>query len=133
MTVAMCDLDHFKNLNDTYGHDFGDHVLKQFSELCKSSFRKQDIVARFGGEEFVILLVDLDATAAFDVFDRARENWQKMGETMEGNNCRSTVSIGITSMLNQDQDLDTMIKRADELLYVCKKAGRNIVKSDSPD
>lgn len=130
LAIAMCDLDHFKNLNDTFGHDFGDEVLKLFSDLCEYSFRKQDIVARFGGEEFVILLVDLNENEAFEVLDRVRDGWQKIGENINDKNCKSTVSIGFTSMNNQDQDLDTMIKRADELLYVCKRSGRNVVKYD---
>jgi len=131
LSVAMCDLDHFKNLNDSYGHDFGDEVLKLFSQLLKDSFRKQDVFSRFGGEEFVILLVDTNAEEAFEVFDRVRDSWQKIANTINGTQCMSTVSIGVTSRFDNDQDLDVMIKRADELLYVCKESGRNIVKHDT--
>jgi diguanylate cyclase (GGDEF)-like protein len=130
LSIAMCDLDHFKNLNDSYGHDFGDEVIRQFSQLCKGNFRAQDISSRFGGEEFVILLVEVSIDEAFEIFDRMRASWQKIADTINGSHCQSTVSIGVTSMLNDDPDLDVMIKRADELLYVCKEAGRNIVKSD---
>ncbi len=131
LCMAMCDLDHFKKLNDTYGHDFGDDVLTLFSDVCGQAFRKQDLLARFGGEEFVILLVNIALPDAKNIVDRMRGNWQRQADTINTNQCQSTVSIGITQMRADDADADVLIKRADELLYVCKASGRNIVKSDT--
>jgi diguanylate cyclase (GGDEF)-like protein len=133
LSLAMCDLDFFKKLNDNYGHDFGDDILQLFSKVCNDTFRQVDIKARFGGEEFVILLVNIDFPEAINVVDRMRENWQKAAFEVNGTQCKSTVSIGITQINLDYADLtddyiDEAIKRADKLLYKCKELGRNTVE-----
>ncbi len=131
LAVAMCDLDFFKKLNDSYGHDFGDEVLKQFSKTCEESLRDQDLVARFGGEEFVILLVDTPMDAVVSLLDRFRASWQSVGNTIKDQQCQSTVSIGVTQLQVSDVDLNALLKRADDLLYQGKESGRNNVSSDA--
>lgn len=131
--LAMCDLDFFKKLNDNYGHDFGDEILKLFSKVCNDTFRKQDIQARFGGEEFVILLTNIGFSEAISVVERMRDNWQRMASEVSGIPCQSTVSIGITELKLDsgeisDESIDNAIKRADQLLYKCKELGRNRVE-----
>lgn len=131
--LAMCDLDFFKKLNDNYGHDFGDEILKLFSKVCNDTFRKQDIQARFGGEEFVILLTNIGFSEAISVVERMRDNWQRMASEVSGIPCQSTVSIGITELKLDsgeisDKSIDNAIKRADQLLYKCKELGRNRVE-----
>lgn len=132
-SLAMCDLDFFKKLNDNYGHDFGDDILKLFSSVCHDTFRKQDLQARFGGEEFVILLTNIGFSEAISVVERMRENWEKTASEVNGIPCQSTVSIGITTINLEttdinDESLDDAIKRADQLLYKCKELGRNRVE-----
>ena len=128
VSLAMCDLDFFKKLNDNYGHDFGDDILKLFSEVCNDTFRKQDLKARFGGEEFVILLVNISFQEAITVVDRMRDNWQKAAFEVNNIPCESTVSIGITELDLENANIDEAIKRADKLLYKCKELGRNRVE-----
>lgn len=131
LAVAMCDLDFFKRLNDTFGHDFGDDVLVQFSESFAEALRDQDMVARFGGEEFVVLLENTTMDVVLTIMERFRSMWQIKGESINNQKCSSTVSIGVTNIMPEDSDIDDMIKRADKLLYVCKESGRNNVSSDA--
>ncbi len=131
LALAMCDLDLFKQLNDNYGHDFGDEVLRQFSSACEGALRDQDMVARFGGEEFVILLVNTEMEAVLTILERFRKSWQSIGHTINGQECLSTVSIGVAQLQDSDNDIDDVLKRADDLLYVCKASGRNNVSSDA--
>ncbi len=131
LAVAMCDLDFFKRLNDTFGHDFGDDVLVEFADNCVKTLRDQDVVARFGGEEFVILLTNTSMDVVLSIMERFRQSWQVKGENISNQKCSSTVSIGVTQIMSSDSDIDDMIKRADKMLYVCKESGRNNVSSDA--
>ncbi len=131
LAIAMCDLDYFKKLNDTYGHDFGDEVLKRFALVCDETFRDQDLVARFGGEEFVIMLVNTLASNAMNTLERFRKTWMSIADTLHNQQCQSTVSIGVTQLQPRDKNIDELIKRADKLLYICKDTGRNNVSSDT--
>lgn len=130
LSIVTCDLDHFKRLNDNFGHDFGDAVLKAFSSACRSTFRKQDLPARFGGEEFVIGVVNADQNEAETIAERLRKSWQDIGREIEGEACLSTVSIGVAQLREEDEDIDSVIKRADQHLYYAKENGRNQVCGD---
>jgi len=88
-------------------------------------------VARFGGEEFVILLVNTEMEAVLTILERFRKSWQSIGHTINGQECLSTVSIGVAQLQDSDNDIDDVLKRADDLLYVCKASGRNNVSSDA--
>jgi len=125
MTVAMLDIDFFKKVNDTHGHDAGDVVLKQVSGALKGELRDADIVARLGGEEFCVAALDMNPAKASDVFERLRAAVEDMKIDVEGNIIPVTISIGIA---NQKTDsLEAMINDADEALYQAKEGGRNRV------
>lgn len=124
-SVLMIDADHFKRVNDTYGHKTGDKVLIELSATTERSLRQDDIVARYGGEEFVVFLPDLSAEEAKVVADRLRETISKIVVySDQGAQVTFTVSIGISSSLISD-NIDTLIKTSDEALYRAKENGRN--------
>lgn len=120
--VLILDIDHFKNVNDTYGHPIGDQTLCTFTSLCKECLRDSDLLGRLGGEEFIILLSDISKTTALNIAERIREKIQNCDIIPMG--VRITVSIGITSFSNGDSE-DTLLKRADTALYTAKNNGRN--------
>lgn len=124
-SLLMLDIDHFKKINDNFGHDAGDLVLQQAADLILSSVRAGDFVFRIGGEEILILLVEIDKNGAFKVAETIREHVAsmpfKIGSTKTTN---ITISIGVTSY-NGHPDYQTAIKNADDALYVAKTTGRN--------
>ena len=125
--LFMIDADHFKNVNDTYGHAVGDLVLQALADCCRRTLRESDIVARFGGEEFVILLPEAAIENAHRVAERLRIKISKLvvkGE--QGQDVQFTVSIGLVSSKVSD-NIAEMLKMADEALYVAKENGRNRV------
>ena len=125
VVVAMLDIDHFKRVNDTFGHGAGDAVLRQISTLLAARFRASDIVSRFGGEEFCVLATDMNPADASWVFEDLRQSFEASPVRFDGQDIRCTVSIGLcTSPLD---GLEAMIKAADDALYVSKNEGRNRV------
>ena len=125
LSLAMLDVDHFKKINDAYGHAAGDEVLRRLAGLLKTSFRKSDLTARFGGEEFIVLGVDMKIDRAGEVFDNFRQSFQDTVVEYEGRRISAAISIGVTS--DKGSTLEGMISRADDLLYQAKKQGRNRV------
>lgn len=124
-SVLMIDADHFKRVNDTYGHKTGDKVLIELSSTAERSLRQDDIVARYGGEEFVVFLPELSAEEAKVVADRLRETISKIVVySDQGEQVTFTVSIGISSSAISD-NIDMLIKTSDEALYRAKENGRN--------
>jgi diguanylate cyclase (GGDEF)-like protein len=123
LSVAMIDLDHFKHINDAYGHDAGDTVLKEFAVLLKSMCRQEDFAARFGGEEFIMFLPHATAKEALAAGDRLRH--ALVNKDILKNRQKVTASVGIACIANEDQPED-LIKRADQALYAAKEAGRNM-------
>jgi len=117
----MIDIDHFKRINDTYGHAIGDEVLKKVSSELQNQLRKVDLVARWGGEEFIALLPETEIVEAVSVAEKLRE---KIEMLIHENNEVVTISIGI-SMLEESESIDSWINRADKALYHAKKQGRN--------
>jgi diguanylate cyclase (GGDEF)-like protein len=128
LSIALLDIDFFKKINDTYGHDAGDVVLQHLSAIMQKRFRKTDIVARLGGEEFCILLVNDHCEESFTIFDNLRKTIAESEAVVNGIHIRFTVSIGVCTRLANS--LEEMIKQADLLLYQAKEGGRNRVKSD---
>lgn len=125
--LFMIDADHFKNVNDTHGHAVGDLVLQALANCCRMTLRESDIVARFGGEEFVILLPEVSLENAHRVAERLRIKISKIVVKNEQNeDVRFTVSIGLVSSTVTD-NIEEMLKMADEALYVAKENGRNKV------
>jgi diguanylate cyclase (GGDEF)-like protein len=127
-TIAMLDIDHFKKINDTFGHDAGDTALKVAARFIYGCMRRADIVARFGGEEFCILATNMKEGATFDFFDQLRRDLSEKVIEVEGGEISMTISIGVTNKLGDS--LEETINRADELLYKAKQTGRNRVIMD---
>jgi len=125
ITVAMLDIDHFKLINDTFGHDAGDGVLRRVGALMQDRFRTSDVVARFGGEEFCVIAANLDRDAAYDLFDSFRRSFNEQVFEIQNQRVPITISIGITTVM--EESLDAMIMAADEQLYRAKQQGRNCV------
>ena len=124
-TAVMIDIDKFKVVNDTYGHDAGDLVLHQFAQFLKNSVRDQDLVVRWGGEEFIVALPDTNVKQGYVVMDRLREIWAGRAMSMpNGEIYKSTFSAGVAQYKGQGHDV---IKEADELMYIAKNSGRNKV------
>jgi diguanylate cyclase (GGDEF)-like protein len=126
--AALIDADHFKRINDTWGHQVGDQALKAIADTLTASLRKSDIVARYGGEEFVCLAVLKAPADAKLVFERVRANLEAIELEAAGERVRITASVGVT--LSLEDDLDAMLQRADEAVYKAKEAGRNRVVID---
>lgn len=126
--VAMIDIDHFKRINDTWGHDAGDEVLRVVGALLHERFRSSDIVARYGGEEFCVIASNLSSITALDLFDEFRKSLEKMIIEIGETKVSVTVSIGITTKVTDH--VETMISAADHLLYQAKHEGRNRVLID---
>lgn len=124
--VLMLDIDHFKRINDSYGHAAGDAVLSAFGERLRASVRPEDCVGRLGGEEFAALLLNLPSERAAQVADRLREHWQDQCVRVHGQVLSATVSIGVCTFQPSEQvDLEAMLRHADQALYAAKNAGRN--------
>ncbi len=124
--LLYLDIDHFKKVNDTYGHQVGDRVLMQFALECKNLFRDGDIIGRLGGEEFAILLPHTSIKAAIQVAERLRQRIEDM-EVKAREIVKVTTSIGV-SAVGDGIDLEESIRRADVALYIAKSAGRNQVE-----
>ncbi len=127
--VLMLDMDHFKAVNDEYGHDIGDKVLKELSRILMETVRESDLVIRYGGEEFIVLLVgvkdEFDAMAvANKIGKKVRENEI---DVYAGNKLRKTISIGLSMFPDDSSSLDTAMKNADIALYEAKNSGRDKV------
>jgi PAS domain S-box/diguanylate cyclase (GGDEF) domain len=130
-SVLMLDIDLFKKVNDTYGHDAGDEVLRVLAKVVMSAGGKLDIFARWGGEEFVAVLPDKDAEQARDAAEQLRAKFERQDFThtwRTGNAIPFTVSIGVATRAPDERDFDTVLKRADKALYEAKGTGRNRVK-----
>jgi diguanylate cyclase (GGDEF)-like protein len=127
LSLIMFDLDHFKQVNDSYGHLAGDYVLKQLATVIKGKIRREDIMARYGGEEFAIILPEIDATNTVQFAEKIRKLVEKTTFRFEDAKITVTVSIGVATCRDTD-DAALLIKRADENLYEAKSAGRNLVK-----
>jgi len=127
LSLAIIDIDKFKNINDTYGHLFGDMVLKTTAKLIKNRFRAGDIVSRLGGDEFCFMGIMGDE--AINIFESLRKHISSCDFSDSENSINITISVGIT--LKKADSVESMIKKADEMLYKCKNLGRNIVCADS--
>jgi diguanylate cyclase (GGDEF)-like protein len=125
----MIDIDHFKDINDTYGHLVGDMILKEAAGLIMGSIRTYDIVGRYGGEEFLVVLPDTDFENTFTLAERVRKNIAGSLHKKAGVPIKApiTVSIGITSSSADDLSANDLILRADNSLYTAKRQGRNRV------
>jgi len=125
MSIMMLDLDHFKAVNDNFGHQAGDRALKSAAENFKQQLRITDFIGRIGGEEFLVILPDTDINSAYALAERIRLALEQ--QTTENPSIPScTASLGVAQCLSTD-DLHSLIQRADEALYQAKSNGRNCV------
>lgn len=124
LNALLIDIDHFKTINDTYGHLAGDEVLRNFAQHLRASMRQSDIICRWGGEEFIILLKDTDSASAQLLAEKIRLQTELQRYPFAGVNLHATISLGLTQ-LRMDDSLDSLIGRADRALYRAKESGRN--------
>lgn len=127
LTVAMIDVDHFKQVNDTYGHDVGDRLLIHLGMIAKSVLRESDTLVRYGGEEFLVILPESDVRGAEYVLNRLREMVAKSPLMYTNKRIEVTISAGL-SQLQDGENGHNLVLRADQALYQAKQAGRNCVK-----
>ena len=124
-SMAMLDIDFFKKVNDTYGHQYGDYVLKTVADLMKQSFRKTDLLYRYGGEELVMIMPETNIEGAVIPTQRLRRAVEDYDFDYNGVKAKITVSIGLTMNYAEFNKAEEMIKSADEALYKAKESGRN--------
>jgi len=131
LACLVIDIDHFKKVNDTYGHDIGDKVITVVSKLMILNTRTKDHIGRIGGEEFAVIMPKTDAEAAYQIADRLRENISQHGISFNHNDSevtiKVTVSIGLSYLSDENENIHTLLKRADTALYEAKNNGRNQV------
>gem|GEM_PF-626236 len=123
----MLDLDHFKQINDTYGHQMGDHVLQEFAKRCKNSVREMDLIGRYGGEELIIILPETNIITALQIAERICESVAEAPIKIPDGEINATVSVGVAAKDDNTTQLETLIARADQAMYIAKHKGRNRV------
>jgi diguanylate cyclase (GGDEF)-like protein len=127
IAVVMIDIDHFKQINDSFGHEAGDEVLKKIAETLKESFGEMDLISRFGGEEFCILMGNRNKSRIYQHLEKLRSNIEQQVISSGTETVNVTVSIGASTEADR---LESMIKKADDMLYKAKRGGRNRVVMD---
>ena len=125
LSLILLDVDHFKDVNDTYGHQKGDEILIAFASLLKKACRANDIAARYGGEEFVMVLPQSNAQGAFKIAERVREEMMKISFTGNESNFAVTVSCGVAEFNKDYESINKLIAAVDQALYEAKNGGRN--------
>ncbi len=133
ISVLMIDSDNLKQVNDTHGHEAGNRLLRQLAERIQAELRYTDVPARYGGDEFVVLLPETPSQGAADVAERIRESMAGKPLVYEGQAVKSTVSIGVASFPEDGHTVDALVARADRALYKAKNNGRNCVVCFTPD
>lgn len=123
LSLLMIDIDDFKTLNDTYGHQKGDDVLRKIGEILLDTVRKSDIACRYGGEELSVIMPHTDMETAFDVAERIR----KTIENTDIDGIKTTISIGVSETTESLKDAEELVKQADDALYLAKNEGKNRV------
>jgi diguanylate cyclase (GGDEF)-like protein len=127
MSLVMFDIDHFKKINDSYGHLAGDYVLKHLAQTVKTRIRREDCFARYGGEEFSIVLPEIDGLNSKPFAEKIRQLVEATEFKFENTTMPVTISMGVATMDMDSTDPQALIKRADERLYEAKSSGRNCV------
>ena len=125
--LIMCDLDHFKNVNDTYGHLVGDEVLKIAAKRMSNVIREGALIARYGGEEFIVMLTDMSYASAVNTAARMQKTIEESRFMISSQSIKVTVSIGVSTLQNPNETLSDLIYKADTALYTAKATGRNKV------
>ncbi len=131
MSFVIVDVDFFKSVNDTYGHDIGDEVLKEFATRLASNVRGVDLACRYGGEEFVVVMPDTDLSFAYMVAERLRQEVAEKPFKVGGTELNLTISIGLAISEGENDTPEALLRRADQALYRAKRDGRNRVVADA--
>lgn len=126
-TLVMFDIDHFKKVNDTYGHPAGDAVIKRVAQILRDHVRDVDIAGRYGGEEFSVLLPDTEKTGGRVFAERLRQAIEAQEVIHDGHTIKFTISLGVADLSQPASEYKTLIEWADQALYASKKGGRNLV------
>ncbi len=124
VTIGLSDLDHFKEINDTWGHQAGDAVMRAFVEMARNTIRKSDVIGRWGGDEFLILALGERRNEVNPIFERIRSRAEEMTVDAGGNAIRYTVSIGVATA-SRGESVEDLLQRADLALYSVKNCGKN--------
>ena len=127
LSAIMLDIDHFKQVNDTHGHAVGDHVLKEVADCCSQAMRKEDVLGRYGGDEFAIMLPESNLVATCQVAERLRQRIAQKPIDTEVGPVTVTVSLGVSTLDDECSKPETLLANADQALYVAKRSGRNRV------
>jgi len=130
MALMYLDIDHFKTINDTYGHQAGDEALCEFSKRLSASVRKTDHVARLSGDEFVIIIEEMKSTEEAEIVARKVIQAMEVEFSLGGTQYQVTTSIGIAILREDDAEPQSLLRRADQALYRAKKSGRNAYRAD---
>jgi diguanylate cyclase (GGDEF)-like protein len=133
LCLIALDIDHFKRVNDSHGHEIGDQVLRAFSQQVRTILRKTDLFGRIGGEEFAILLPDTDPQGAWKVAEKIRLTVEKTPVVCGDTEICYTVSMGLVKWEGHETDISVLLKRGDDLLYQAKHGGRNRIGFDGGD
>jgi len=131
--VVLGDLDGFKHINDTFGHDGGDIVLKTFGEVLKRNTRASDICGRLGGDEFVLVVTHVEGEGIAETVNRFREQFAALSFPLQGQSVKLTASFGVSGTLGKEMhEFGTLLRRADQMLYEAKRSGKNLVRISKP-
>jgi len=131
--LVLGDIDNFKSINDTYGHEAGDVVLRGCADVLRKATRSSDLCGRFGGDEFLMVITHVDAKAVEFTVNRFRERLDALRFSLRGQTVATTASFGIAGTLSKDvQEFGAILRAADEMLYEAKRAGRNLVRMAQP-
>lgn len=133
MAVILIDADHFKRVNDTHGHQCGDILLREIALTCQGTLRGTDVIARFGGEELIVLLPQTDLAGALTMAERIRQRVAKLAIQWREQKVEATISLGVAALRTGTPTLDALIHEADVALYDAKRSGRNRVCSWNAD
>lgn len=127
LSLLLIDIDDFKSINDNFGHDIGDEVIKDFAKLTRNTIRKNDLLIRFGGDEFLILLPNTTKEASKKVATKLVDKIEEFNNLHKNKECNYTISVGSASYIKSDNSIDDIIIRADKALYTAKANGKNTI------
>jgi len=125
--ILYIDIDHFKDINDNYGHATGDQTIKQMTQICQSNIRDSDIIGRIGGDEFGIILQECGLDFAIQTAEKLRQRISDHIISCDAGDINFSISVGAATVIDTDKDIDDILKRADKYLYKAKRTGRNMV------
>jgi len=128
LSFAIIDVDFFKKVNDTYGHSAGDYILKEVAYLILQGFRKTDMVFRYGGEEFAVIITETPVETAVIPLERLRKSIEEYPFNYDGQNIKVTISIGVSEINEKTQTVHQLFEAADKALYKAKENGRNQIQ-----